>query len=160
MNEIVIKGKRYKAVFNANFKSEHAIKGGGDHYSSDIEYVAYWYFGAGIIRNLQTRKKTFVMLQTSRNEMQSKPEENYTLEESVVLFGQKDYYRTFKPKAVESRYSEIVDLSLQELILQAESSKEKIPTVTPKNLDFEMLVKKGLCYDKDGQISLGLRINV
>jgi len=157
MGEIItIDGEKFLGKFKASRRFDD-FRGGSEY--TEYTYKGYWYEGTGIIEDKKSKEKYVFALRTDHFEERYSPKEwskeNYNLEESVVNFNQKGpFYGDSKPEVVDDMYKKIVDLSLGDMVSQVKNSKESIPTVIPKELKLDDLVKMGYCVGEDGQISL------
>lgn len=148
---LIIEGERFLGKFKA-IKQTSEFWGGSEY--TTHTYTGFWYEGTGLIKDRETAKTYFFALRTPR--FREGHENDYTLEESIVHFNQRGpvYAGDFEPKVVNGMYKNIVDLSLGNMISQAETSEEDIPTITPKRLKLDDLVERGYCVGRDGQIQL------
>jgi hypothetical protein len=124
-----IAGARYVGTFRAERRTG-TIR--GKEYSGDTP--GYWYKGPGIIEDRETKEKYFFLLNTDPVR-----EKDYTLEQSVVNFGQREQ----EVVVLDGNYPKIIDLSLGHIVSQIRDSEEKIPTVKPTKLELASLIEQG-----------------
>ena len=155
---LVIEGEKYTGIFSGEMGSGN-FEGGSEY--ATYRYNAYWYSGSGIIRD-KSKKRYFFRFRTRDFREQYCAEgkdwldRNYSLEESIVHFDQKEPFSNcgpdFRPVVVNGMYKKIVDLSLGEIIEQVKTSKDAIPMIEPKELELKDLVERGFCADENRQI--------
>ena len=152
IENLTLEGERYIGEFKANLKDDSISH-------TYISEMSSWHEGAALIEDRKTGKKYFFVLDTHHFHFYSR--DDYSLERCIldhsVRSGWGEY---FKPKVVDGMFKKIIDLGLADIVSKIEVSKDKIPTITPEGLCLNQLVKLGYCHEDDGQITLGLGIDL
>ena len=153
--ELILQGERLRGFFRGVAKYWEGWAG-SEYSERRCDY--YKYHGTGVIH--EGVEKRFFDFETESRESRYDRSENYTFEEALINFGQRDfafkrYYELSKNKGViPERYPLLVDLALSGMLEQIKQSDEEIPNVKLVEFRLEDLIEMGLCYQADGQMSL------
>lgn len=155
MKDLILAGEKLKGVFRGTAKYNEGWA--GSEYT-ERECTYYHYSGMGLIQ--EGESKHFFSFSTERRESFYDKQQNYTLEESLINFGQRDfkflrYYETAKNKGVIlERYPLLVDFALSRMLAKVKESEEDIPHIVPEEFNLEDLIELGFCYQSNGQMNL------
>ncbi len=155
--EVKLKGETVEGTFKGEMRSREGWAG-SEYTERECRY--YWYEGCGIIR--QEDNQYFFGFRTATKENNYNPDNNLTLEESLVYLGGRNfpyegnYRERFRKRVIPKRYPQLIDLVLSDFIAQVLASKDELPEVGSKALKLDDLIEKGLCYEDSGQVRLAL----
>ena len=153
-DEEIIEGEKYRAVIKAERKERKYI--GGREYCT-YEVFECWFTGTGLVEDKSTKEKQFFHLVTRYIE----DKKNLILRDAIVDYNQNGpfYAGDIKPLLASSDSdSKIVDIVLENIKEQILNSKSEIPIVTPRKLNIDALIERGLILDKEQQAHLPLMV--
>jgi hypothetical protein len=155
--QIKLKGETLEGTFRGRLMSREGWAG-SEYTERECTYC--WYEGCGIITD--NDNKYFFSFRTASREKKYHPNDDLTLDESLVYLGGRGYpYERncqdrgiSRTRIVPDRSSQLMDYALSDFVSQVKASDEEIPEVIPKELQLDDLIEKGFCYEDCGQMRL------
>lgn len=158
--KIILKGEKYKGVFEGG-RDSYEGETSGDHYVSGSKYFVYWYSGTGVIHKKKSKERYFFNF--CGDSFQFSRDDPGDLASALINFGKPVYeyfgnyqLNTLRTKLgkqiIPERFPKLVDLVLEEIVSQVRESEEEIPKVKLKKLNMHELVQRGFLYDEKGEV--------